>query len=547
MPTGLTFRFTAGARSVDTTIGGSSSTDVALNFSRLASGAGTTRVMVGIPLQPGQLFPGGAKRIEVGGAEVAATFQEGAWLHSDGSLAVLRAQCDRTLTNGTPEAAVLKIGTTAALTGPTWTAPSWPAVTASNYQTATILSGVGLPTSATQLCASQVFGPLIPESQTPVSPAFLQGVESILTTNFSAYYADWVGSNFSGNLGAGGSQYDRPGMCLQKWARTGDIVWMQRALATYAAIRELYLVPASWNANEQAMETYSIALMDALFGESSACWNGLADVSKPWSSQAYSSWIAWGLPWSRILSDANGGTTPAVSYSGQYGTSCRAICYNFARLSALIRSGRGSTVVTYEGATAEATLIALLNRWLTSEVFNATLGNPAGLRNIIGSVTPGTAPFVSPVQHFQQGLTICILHDIVKWHSALLGTTLTNDVIQRIRDLTEYLWTQYRDLAADTLFYTDVSASHGAINDVNVDSNGWYATAFYWMYAKGYGSQWRDRGDLLYAGLAGTPRNGTDGPYCDANIAVDNTVKQKHLNQIHQYGLRGIALRGGVL
>ena len=76
---------------------------------------------------------------------------------------------------------------------------------------------------------------------------------------------------------------------------------------------------------------------------------------------------------------------------------------------------------------------------------------------------------------------ICILHDIVKWHSTLLGTTLTNNVIQRIRDLTEYLWTQYRDLAADTLFYTDVSASHGAINDVNVDSNGWYATAFYWM------------------------------------------------------------------
>jgi hypothetical protein len=397
------------------------------------------------------------------------------------------------------------------------------------------------------LCASQIFGPLIPESDTPASPTSLTGVEAILNDNWTSYYSYWQGAG-AGPSPAGGTQYDRPGVCLQKWARTGTQVWLERALATYAFKRATYEVPSSWQTDEAYSESYSIGLIDALFGENSTCWSGVAERCKGWSSTAYSSWIAWGLPWSRILTDANGTTTPTISYSPEYGTSCRAICYNFARLGTIIRSGRGTDVVTYEGATANATLVALLDRWCDSELFTATVGSAAGLRNIIGSVTPGTAPFVSPVQHFQQGLTICILHDIVKWHSALLGGTLTTKVTQRIRDLTEYLWTQYRDLTADTLFYTDVSASHGAINDVNVDSNGWYATAFYWMYAKGYGTgtQWRDRGDLMYAGLAGTPRNATNGPYCDVTYSAD-TVAQKHLNQIHQYGLRAIALRGGVL
>jgi len=525
--------------------GGGGVFDVALSFSRLAAGTATTRVFVGIPLQPGQLMPGGAKRIEVAGVEIAATFQETAWRHADGSVAVIRAQCDRTLTNGAPESATLKLGSVAALTGPTWVAPVWPTVTSANYQATAIFAGIGLPTSAAQLCTSRVFGPHLPQASTPASPTSLTGVQAILTDAWDGYYNYWqnAGANPSP---AGGMQYDRPALCLQQWARTGQLVWMQRALATYAFKRATYDAPNNWSANEAYAETYSISLMDAMFGETNACWDGVADLAKAWSSVAYSQWVGWGVAWSRILTDSNGGTTPAIGYSGELATSCRAICYNFARISSLILAGRGSTSVTFEVTAATVHFPLLLNRWLDSELFSATAGSAAGLRNIVGSVTPGTSPFVGAVQNFQQGLTLGILHDILHWHGAGFTLVLRDKLVQRMRDLTEYLWTEYRTGAVPTLFYTDVSASHGGRNDFNPDSNGWYAMAFYWMFAQGYGTQWRDRGDLMFDGLAAVPRDGTSGPYVRADLFAD-TVAQKHLNQIHQYGLRGIALRGGVV
>ena len=522
---------------------------VSLAFTRFAAGTGSTRVHIGIPLRPGQLFPGGAKRIEIGGTTIDAVFQEGAWRHADGSIAVVRAQCQRTLTQGVPESATFVLGQTASPGRLDWVVPAFPVVTGITYQTATILGGVGLPTSAEHMCLSRIFGPLIPIADVPVRPAFLNGVQQILYDHFPRYYAAWVGDNpWPQGFPGGGSQYDRPYLCLQMFARTGLIKWMDYALRTYALKRELYDRPNRWELNEAQGEIRSTVLIDALFGETAECWHATAASRYGWTADAYSSLVCMTIPWATLLRMQNDIIPRApVGLDPEVGTSCRAIARNFERLSALILSGHGNLVVA-DGKTAAQKLVSILGRWVHATLHSGALGTPSGLRNMIRRA-PAPASYIDPVQNFQQGITIAALHDILTWHPALLGPELTRMVTQRVVDLTAYLWSEFWDRRSPpvaTLYYTNKSGIHGGREDPNIDSCGYYANAFYWMYAHGYGSEWRERGDLMMMALAGTPRDGNHGPAQDL-VGPVATYENKHLNQVFEVVQRGSALRQGVV
>lgn len=233
-------------------------TVLAGEFQRWDAGTGATLTSLAVPLQQGQLTAANIANVSVwsGGSEIAAYVMP-TGTYPDGSARTLFLQTSQTLTNGSPVAGEIRLTGGFTVSRRTYTDDSatWSNALTTTWRAGGQPAGAFVCTSVAHLCASNPFGPVVPQSSQPV---FTGSV--LVDTAFDAGYQSNITDETNGAV-TGPAYYERVILLYNHYCRTGSVTVLRDCLAHASRVRTVALEPTTgdgaWQQPEQSQSPLS--------------------------------------------------------------------------------------------------------------------------------------------------------------------------------------------------------------------------------------------------------------------------------------------------